>query len=273
MTSPLDLVGPLCILVWKFIHLPMAVPSPFHAPARPLGAAREAYARLRDDILAGRRRPGDALSENDAARWLGMSRTPVREAFIRLESEGLLTVRPQVGTVIAPIDVGAVADGQFVREAIECQSVALAASRVSPRDARELRSQLTEQARAVQRGDHAAFLILDDRMHRHLLAMAGHPNVWTALEELKAQFDRVRLLSLEDPAWLATIHGQHEDIARHVLAGAADAAVESMRLHLTTVYGSIERIAAAHPEYFRREPPPAGAAGLTRTTAGLEEPR
>ena len=226
------------------------------------GAAREAYTRLREDILAGRRRPGDPLSENDAARELGMSRTPVREAFIRLESESLLTVRPQIGTVVAPIDVAAVADGQFVREAIECRSVALAAERASAQDGRDLREQLELQARAIASGDHAAFLALDDAMHRLLLRISGHARVWHAIEDLKAQFDRVRLLSLEDPGWLSTIHTQHQDIARHVLAGDADAAAEAMRAHLSTVYASIERIAAAHPEYFRREPAPAEFAEL-----------
>jgi DNA-binding GntR family transcriptional regulator len=237
---------------------------PAPASIRPVrsagGAAREAYARLRGDILAGRLRPGDPLSENDAARELGMSRTPVREAFIRLESESLLTVRPQVGTVVAPIDVAAVADGQFVREAIECRSVSLASTRASAQDGRELREQLDLQARAITAGDHASFLALDDAMHRLLLRISGHARVWHAIEDLKAQFDRVRLLSLEDPAWLKTIHAQHEEIAHHVLAGDADAAAEAMRAHLSTVYASIDRIAAAHPEYFRREPAPETAA-------------
>jgi GntR family transcriptional regulator, rspAB operon transcriptional repressor len=230
--------------------------SPLPARERRRGAAGIAHAWLRGEILAGRLRPGQALSENEIAKRLGVSRTPVREAIIRLESEGLLSVRPQVGTTVAPIDVDAVADGQFLRESIECRAVAMAARRVSAADAKELRALLKEQAKVAAQGDHPAFVPLDDQLHRKFVAMAGRPRIWRAIEDVKAQLDRVRFLSLEDPAWLATIHRQHEDIVRHVLAGDADGAAAAMSRHLRAVFASIETIAATRPEYFRSAPIP-----------------
>jgi len=225
------------------------------------GAAGVAYAWLRESILAGTLPPGAALSENEIAHRLGVSRTPVREAIIRLESEGFLVVRPQVGTTVAPIDLGAVADGQFLREAIECRAVALAAERATPADARELKAQLRDQARAVSRNDQAGFIALDDRMHQRLVAMSGRPNVWHAVEDVKAQLDRVRFLSLEDPRWLASIHAQHEAIVQHVLDGDAEAAVAAMSVHLRAVFASVDAIARERPEYFRGVPAsPAGPA-------------
>ena len=214
------------------------------------GASASAFAWLREQILSGRLRPGQALSENEVAQRLGVSRTPVREAIIRLENEGLLSVRPQVGTTVAPIDVENVADVQFLREAIECRTAALAAQRVTPSDARELKRQLKDQARIASRGDHAAFVPLDDLMHRKLVAMAGRPQVWRAVEDAKAQLDRVRFLSLEDPAWLATIYRQHEDIVERVLAADPDGAVAAMSTHLRAVFASIETIARKSPEWF-----------------------
>jgi len=199
-------------------------------------------------------RPGQTLSENEVAARLGVSRTPVREAIIRLESEGLLNVRPQVGTVVAPIDVDQVADGQFLREAIECRTARLAAGRVRLADARALKSLLREQARAVARNDQAGFLVLDDRMHQLIVTMAGHPNVWRAVEDVKAQLDRVRVLSLEDPSWLASIHAQHEAIVHHVLSGDGDAAASAMETHLRSVFASIDAIAGREPGYFRGGP-------------------
>ncbi len=230
------------------------MPAPIPMTSRRHGASGVAHAWLRDEILSGRLRPGQALSENEVAHQLGVSRTPVREAIIRLESEGLLTVRPQVGTTVAPIDVDAVADGQFVREAIECRSVALAARSATVADARALRALLKEQERVATRGDHAAFVPLDDRMHQKLVAMAGRPHVWRAVENVKAQLDRVRFLSLEDPAWLATIHRQHEEIVERVLAGDADGAENAMSVHLRAVFESIATIARTSPEYFRSAP-------------------
>jgi DNA-binding GntR family transcriptional regulator len=230
------------------------LPSPVALSERRRGAAGAAYGWLRNAILSGHLRPGQALSENELAQQLGVSRTPVREAIIRLESEGLLTVRPQVATTVAPIDVEAVADVQFLREAIECRTVALAARRPTPADARELRAQLVEQREVATRGDHAAFVPLDDRMHQKLIAMAGRPRVWRAVEDAKAQLDRVRFLSLEDPAWLATIHRQHEEIVDRVLAADAEGAVAAMSTHLRAVFASIDTIARSNPEFFRSAP-------------------
>ncbi|MBP6565060.1 MAG: GntR family transcriptional regulator [Burkholderiales bacterium] len=218
------------------------------------GAAGAAYTWLKREILSGRIRPGQTLSENEIASQMGVSRTPVREAIIRLESEGLLNVRPQVGTVVAPIDLDQVADGQFLREAIECRSARLAAGRVRPADVRELKSLLRDQARAVARNDQAGFIALDDRMHQHIVAMAGRPNVWRAVEDVKAQLDRVRVLSLEDPSWLAAVLAQHEAIVRHVLEGDGNAASKAMEAHLRTVFSSIDAIAVERPEYFRGDP-------------------
>ena len=233
-------------------------PKPAHptAPGRRRGASGVAYAWLRTEILSGRLKPGSVLSESEIALKLAVSRTPVREAIIALESEGLLTVRPQVGTEVAPIDVDAVADGQFVREAIECRTVALAARRVKPADVRDLRALLDRQARAASRGDDAAFMPLDDDLHRRFCEMAGRPRVWRAVENVKAQLDRVRFLSLEDPAWLETIHRQHETIVERVLEGDADGASKAMSTHLNAVFDSIATIARASPAYFRQAAAP-----------------
>ena len=218
------------------------------------GAAGAAYAWLRAEVLSARLLPGHTLSENEIAARLGVSRTPVREAIIRLEGEGLLTVRPQIGTVVAPIDLDEVADGQFLREALECRTVALAASRVRPADARALRGLLREQGRAAQRRDQATFIGVDDRMHAQLMAMAGRPRIWHRVEDVKAQLDRVRVMSLEDRGWLSTILDQHADIVEHVLAGEADHAARAMQSHLRAVFASIDAIARERPEYFRGGP-------------------
>src|SRR5271156_5176862 len=78
---------------------------------------------LRERIVDGRLLPNHPLSENHIASQLGLSRTPVREAFIKLEDEGLIAIYPQYGSFVAPIRVSDVYDGQFVREAVECAAL------------------------------------------------------------------------------------------------------------------------------------------------------
>ena len=179
-----------------------AVSAPASSPGRRRGAAGDGLSRwLRDEILSGRLRPGQALSENEIAQRLGVSRTPVREAIIRLESEGLLAVRPQVGH-----DGGADRRRAGGRRPVPARGDRMPDGRAGrpPRDARRCpriaRATAATGAGRVARGDHAAFVPLDDRMHQKLVAMAGRPRVWRAVEDVKAQLDRVRFLSLEDPA-------------------------------------------------------------------------
>lgn len=217
-------------------------------PARSVG--NRLYARLRDDILTGELRPGQALSETRLATDHGISRTPVREVIQRLVNDGLVRVVPQIGSFVAPINLAAVADSQFIRESLECHAVARAAERVSDAQGGAIREQIAFQARAVQTGDQSDFFRRDEEMHRFILHIAGHASVWDLIASVKAQLDRVRHLSLEDSTWLSMIFRQHEEIAEYVTARDAVAATNAMRQHLRTVFAAIDRIADRHPDFF-----------------------
>ncbi len=213
------------------------------------------YARLYGDILTGRLRPGEVLSETRIAEQHGISRTPVREVFQHLAKEGLLRVVPQIGTFVAPISLGAVSASQFIREALECRAVREAANHVTRPQIALLRRQIEQQTRAIEAGDHLGFFVLDEAMHQHILAIAGHPKVWELIASVKAQLDRVRHLSLEDSGWLGMIFRQHREIVQCIAARDAQGAEQAMQHHLRTVFEAIERIAAAHAEFFEREQP------------------
>jgi DNA-binding GntR family transcriptional regulator len=164
-------------------------------------------------------------------------------------------VVPQIGSFVAPINLAAVSASQFIREALECRAVRQAAERVTRTQMAELRRQIEQQTRAIDAGDHLAFFTLDEAMHRHILAIAGQPKVWDLIASVKAQLDRVRHLSLEDGDWLAMIFRQHREIVRRIAARNAPGAEQAMQTHLRTVFGAIERIAAAHAEFFEQESP------------------
>ncbi len=221
-----------------------------YEPARSVG--NRLYARLHDEILTGRLRPGQALSETRLAAQHGISRTPIREVFQRLVKDGLLRVVPQIGSFVAPINLAAVADSQFIREALECHAVARAAERATEPQLRALQRQLAQQQRRVNVGDQMGFFALDEAMHRAILQIAGHAKVWELIASVKAQLDRVRHLSLEDRNWLAMIFHEHEQIVAHITAHDAAAASRAMQLHLRTVFAAIDRIAETHAEFFEQ---------------------
>lgn len=205
---------------------------------------------LRGDILNAVLRPGEAISEARMALQFGVSRTPVRESFKKLVEEGFLVVVPQVGTFVAPIDLAAVYDSQFVRETLECRTVALAAQRIDAEGKANLDRMVRQQEQMLAAGDRVGFFRSDEAFHAELSRLSGHPSVWSLIEGVKAQLDRVRCLSLESSGWSDMILGQHRQIAAAVGAGDAAAAENTMRAHLRTVFDAIETIARDHVDAF-----------------------
>jgi DNA-binding GntR family transcriptional regulator len=216
----------------------------------PRATGQQVYEDLHGQIVRGQLRPGDSLTETRIGEAYGLSRTPVREVFWRLGEEGFLRVIPQVGTFVAPINIPAVYDAQFVRETLECRAVADAAAAASPTDIIVLRQLLQQQREAVAIGDFARFFAQDEQMHRQLMLLAGRPFVWQVITSAKAQLDRVRFLSLEQGTWPGMILDQHAQIIDCVAAHDAAGAVAIMTAHLRTAFAAIERIAAENPHFF-----------------------
>jgi DNA-binding GntR family transcriptional regulator len=216
----------------------------------PRASARQIHADLRGRIVRGELRPGETLSEGAIAERYGLSRTPVREVVWRLSEEGLLRVVPQVGSFVAPISIAAVKDSRFVREALECRAIEESAPAVTPAQVAALRASLAAQTEAIGASDIPRFFALDDAMHRTLMEIAGHPLVWPVISGAKAQLDRVRYLSLEEPDWPDMILGQHGELIDAVAAHDGAAARAVMQRHLRTVLAAIDRIALEHAEFF-----------------------
>ncbi|WP_052402577.1 GntR family transcriptional regulator [Muricoccus aerilatus] len=211
---------------------------------------RELYAALRQQILQGAMPPGMAISEAPVAEQLNVSRTPVREVFRRLADEGLLEIRPQIGTFVAPIRLSAVRDGQFVRETLECRTVRMAAETRNPDDRCRLAETIETQRRAVVARDEVAFFRSDESLHCELTRMAGRPAVWSVIQDVKLQLDRVRYLSFSGQDWLEMLLAEHEHLVECVLAGDADGAEAVMREHLRTVFTAIDRLLHSKPDFF-----------------------
>ena len=225
-----------------------------------IAAARQStdqiYRALRGDILNAVLRPGEAISEARMALQFGVSRTPVRESFKRLVEDGFLVVVPQVGTFVAPIDLAAVYDSQFVRETLECRTVVLAARHIDDAGKAALEHHIRQEERDLASGDQASFFRHDDAFHAEISRLAGHPAVWSLIESVKAQLDRVRCLSLESATWPSMIMREHQGIAESISDGNEAQAEKAMRAHLRTVFAAIENIARKHVDAFVGSAPP-----------------
>lgn len=224
---------------------------------RPGESTRErVYASLREAITTAQLEPGRRLSENELAGELGVSRTPIREALALLREERLVAIVPQLGTFVTLISPRAVHDAGFVREALECAAVRLAAERITVDTLEDLQANLASQERVVERGDPDRFDRLDNDLHRMLSAASGRPIAWSLAQRANGQLDRVRRLSLPEPGFLADMLGEHRDVVAAVASRDPDAAEAAMRHHVRMVTSLLGDIRTAHPEYFDEDPEP-----------------
>src|SRR6476620_1943385 len=115
------------------------------------------YDALRQAIVSTELEPGRQISENEIADKLGVSRTPVREALARLRDDQLVQIVPQLGTFVSRISVSGVDDAQFLREALECSAVRLAAAHADADDVDELNILIAHQEAARDGDNPAAF--------------------------------------------------------------------------------------------------------------------
>jgi DNA-binding GntR family transcriptional regulator len=206
------------------------------------------YEILRRQVLTMELPPGAALSENELAATLGVSRTPVRESLILLAEEGLVQVFPQVGSFVSRVDPVKVADAQFLREAVELAALDDLPEVLDPDVVSDLRSNVEQQREDGI--DLEEFFALDEAFHHGLLRLSGHANAWATVVAAKGHLDRARRLGLYDVSSPGVFVHQHADILDAVTRGDVQQARTAMRAHLRAVFDDVERIRARSPELF-----------------------
>jgi DNA-binding GntR family transcriptional regulator len=207
------------------------------------------FAEIRSAIVQLRLRPGDRLSEAEVARQLGVSRQPVREAFIRLSQADLVTVLPQRGTLVRLISRQEVENAHFVREAIEVAAVRKAALKADESAIANMREIIATQARTPGE-DHIAFMKYDEAFHEAIARGAGIRHAWRVLDGLKAQLDRVRFLAIDEITSTRAIVKQHRVIVDAIERRAPRQAEHAMRAHMAEILVSLPMLATVHPDLF-----------------------
>ena len=136
-------------------------------PLRRQTIAAQVRAVLRRDIIAGRLLPRGMLSEQELSQRFGVSRTPIREALIKLAEENLIEIYPQYGSFVAPIKLRDVFDSQFVRESLECSAIERAVERIDAAQIKALSALLQRQRVLHRAGDHDEFFRIVGRERHH----------------------------------------------------------------------------------------------------------
>lgn len=210
----------------------------------------QVHALLRQRILRLQLKPGEALSEKELSVQLGVSRTPVREAFIRLSEEGLVDIFPQRGTLVSPIRMGEIEEAQFLRDILETAIVRRAARDIDEASLAQIEANLQRQDVSLQQKDYIEFMELDEEFHRLLCQSVSLPRAWRVIHAVKGQLDRVRFMGLPQPGHADLMVRQHAAIFNAIRTGNAELAETEMRTHLQAIWGSIELMTNENGEFF-----------------------
>ncbi len=213
---------------------------------------------IRNGILNLRFKPGEVISIKALCEVLQAGRTPVRDALIQLEKEGLIVTMPQKGTMISKIDRERAAQEQFIRKSLEekvleaildkidqdgneetrqeiDEKKARVTSEITVKLMEKLEAVLKKQKEAVWKKDAREFLALDMQFHQVFFEEAGQQLAFDIVSRMCGHYRRIRLLSLLEPDIMEHTFSQHQDIIKLLREGKKDELRSLMHEHLTKV--------------------------------------
>ena len=208
-------------------------------------ATQQIYRLLHGLIVSLRLLPNQMLPINEIEMTLGVSKTPIREAFIRLAEEGLVNIIPQKGTFVAPIDIHKAFEGYFIRISLESACARLLIKRRDQTALALLEQELDKQKSCVERGDSDEFYILDNQYHDTMFSAAGLNATRRLINSAKAEVERIksfksvyRFCRVDD-----VLYREHHDIFDAIATGDIPLVHKAIKHHLTGMTEAIMDIA------------------------------
>ena len=202
-------------------------------------AAERAYALTKSLILSGQLPGGTLISEGEIAERAELSRTPVREAFLRLQAEDLLRLFPKRGAVVVPVAPGEAEDVLELREALEGAAVRRIARREEPLDdvVPVLAGLVDAQREPARTGDLVAFAEADTAFHRGIVATSGNVLAERIYDTLADRQRRMVVQAVRPrPGLLGVLVEEHTALLDRIAARDADGFAKTLRAHLDATH-------------------------------------
>ena len=217
-------------------------------------SAREAaYQTLWGRIVTMELKPGDPLNDRQLAEEMGISRTPVREALIMLNIAHMVTIKPQSGTYVAPIDLKLMRLEQFARFTLEKEMLFHVYKHCKPEHIAAYRASIQEYEQAAAAPDsplkNSHMLEIDNKFHRLSFEFCGMEEHFDHMLSTFKHIERLRLFSLMlgENASVSIQHGRIVDALEN---GTPEALEQALRDHLQRYKASVEEARRSHPDYF-----------------------
>ena len=205
---------------------------------------------LRRRILSLELPPGAVLSRAELAARYGTSSTPLRDALLRLQDAGLVTIMPQSRTQVTRIDLDHARQIHVLRSTIEAEATARLAAAPPAELVAQLKALIGMQEAEARRAEMDAFARLDLAFHEALLKAAGLAAVHRVIRRESIHIDRLRALHLMQPEKAQQILADHHRIAAGIAAADPEAAAAAMKRHLSQSILLGERLTRERPEFF-----------------------
>jgi DNA-binding GntR family transcriptional regulator len=226
-------------------HAPHAVAAalaPYAANGHDDRLTQRVYSAVRGAIRNLGLRPGQTVLEREVADALGLSRTPVREALVRLEADHLVRLIPRRGFAVLPIDAEDMRRIYEVVEGLEGMAVALATERGGPEDLDRLAESVRRQEAALAADDLVAWTEADEVFHQQLLDASGNPHLHRLLDPYTDHLHRVRLYSIRRRPRPTRSTAEHHAVVEVIRTGNGRAARELHQSHWQRVREEIVAI-------------------------------
>ena len=201
-----------------------------------------AYEVLREAIISGELEPGESIKDTELAARLGLSRTPVREALVRLADAGLVESKPGVYTRVATFDRAEVIATLDVLQALHGVAVRAGVPRLTEEQLETMRRHDGAFVQAVEDGDVTAALTADDRFHSVLVEAGANPVLARLLDQLHPTIDRILFRKFSTLLGSRDTIDHHAELIRLCADGDAEAAAERSAAHWARLGGSIGRL-------------------------------
>jgi DNA-binding GntR family transcriptional regulator len=202
------------------------------------------YDALRESLLEGSPGPGARLRTAALAERFGTSRTPVREALVLLEADGLVELEPRRGAIVRGFAADDLGDVYDVRGLLEPRAAALAATRAAPEAVARLRElcRLSEATTGRSREAIASQIAGNEEFHRQILDAAASPRLAAALRSVGAIPRAFRTAFWLDPHQRTFSQACHRELVDAIAAGDADRAEAAMRLHIVSARSYLSEV-------------------------------
>ncbi len=207
-------------------------PSRPQPPVKQPPAADRVYAYVKRGVLERRYEGGTLLTEGELAEAVGVSRTPVREALLRLEVEGLIRLYPKKGALVLPVSAQEIADVVETRQLVEAHATRKAVP-APPSLIARLEELLEQQKRQAAAGDLAEVAVSDRTFHAEIVRCGGNEILSRLYDQLRDRQLRMGVAVMHaHPDRIAKTLTEHEEILGALRSGDAEAAVEIVHRHV-----------------------------------------